>query len=272
MGWIKCQRHQPLLGKLVNVTIKKEHGTWYAVVLCELPDVQEMPFNKDQSVGIDLGLNTFAVLSDGTQIETPKFYRKSEHKLKRAQRALSRKKKGSKNREKARLRLARIHLKIRNQRHNQIHQESRKIANSYLGVFVEDLNIEAIKRRYGKSTSDQGWAQFIQALAYKCNHLSRIDRFAPSSKTCNACGIKHDLTLSDIEMPCCGLDRDLNAALNIRDWGFDNYENNTAGTAGSACGDAIAGITDITSSGSLKQEKFDEQSCGTATEALVLKG
>lgn len=266
MGAIKWCQHRPVEGQVKSITIKRYNEKYYAVVLCEIPDTPKQPINKNTTVGIDLGLTTFAVLSDGTEIATPRYYRSKQQKLKRAQQRLAKKQRASANRRKAIAKLGRIHEKIKNQRHNFIHQHSRKIANSYSGVYVEDLNIEAIKQRYGKSTNDQGWAMFVNALAYKCNHLGRIDRWAASTKTCSECGTVHQLSLSDREMKCdCGhhQSRDLNAARNIRIWGvlatdaalFDN----TSGTEEIyACGNAsdLEIARDINKSALMKQEKF----------------
>lgn len=262
MGAIAWVCHRPFEGKLKSVTVKRHNGKFYAVVLCEVEDTPKHLIDRSQTVGIDLGLTTFAVLSDAQEIATPRYYRRAQQKLRQAQQKLSRKQKGSRNRAKAIAELRRIHEKVVNQRHNFIHQQSRRIANSYSGVYVEDLDIKAIKRRFGKSTSDQGWAQFVSALEYKCNHLGRIDRWAASTKTCSKCGTVHDLTLADREMSCsCGhvQSRDLNAARNIRVWGQmatdpQLFATHTPGTGEiHACGDKISALdTDL----STKQEKF----------------
>jgi len=267
LGAINWKYHRPANGAVKFVTIKRHNNKYYAIVLCELPDKQKTPIDKDQTAGIDLGLTTFAVLSNGQEIATPKFYRKQQGKLKRAQQRLSRRQKGSANRNKAKHHVQKIHNKIANQRHNFIHQESRWIANTYSAVYVEDLNIDAIKKRFGKSTSDQGWGMFVNALAYKCNHFDQIGRFVPSTKTCSNCGAIHEMKLSDREMHCnqCGhrQSRDLNAAINIRFWGLASTDPtlfvNTSGTEEiHACGDEHSTniAADILVNASLKQEKF----------------
>lgn len=269
MGEIKWCYHRPVNGKIKSVTIKRHNEKYYAIVLCEIEDKKHQLINKKDTVGIDLGLTTFAVLSDGKEIETPAYYRKKQKKLKIAQQRLAKKQKGSANRKKAIQKLRRIYEKISNQRHNFIHQHSRWIANTYAGVYVEDLNIESIKQRYGKSTSDQGWGLFLHALGYKCNHLGKIDRWAPSTKTCSSCGTVHQLSLSDREMNCqCGhqQSRDLNAARNIRIWGIlatDSNKFNTSGTEEiQACGNAPDSkiARDINESALMKQEKFLDHS------------
>lgn len=236
IGDVKWRKHRNISGKLKSITIKKEGVNWFVVCLCEVNEKIEHIFDKQDCVGIDLGVASFATLSDGSKIEPPKFYKASEQKLKSAQRKLSRKQKGSNNYKKQKAKLAKIHIKIKNQRHNFIHQESNSIAKKYMGVFVEDLNIEQMKRKMGKAISEQGWAAFIHALAYKCNHLSKIDRFAPSTQYCHCCDVKNKVSLVVRNLPCCGMDRDLNASINILNWGYDGNILNTAGTAGSACG------------------------------------
>jgi putative transposase len=245
MGAIKWVYHRPVQGTVKSVTIKLHNDRYWIVVTCELPNTTPQPIDRATCVGIDLGLTTFAVLSDGTEIATPKLYRSKQQKLKRAQRRLARKQKSSANRRRALKQVRRIHERIANQRHNFIHQHSRQIANAYSGVYVENLDIESIKQRYGKSTSDQGWAMFVSALAYKCNHLGRIDRWAASTKTCSSCGAVHQLSLADREIICdCGhhQSRDLNAARNICIWGQLSTDvalfSNTSGTGEiHACGD-----------------------------------
>lgn len=176
-------------------------------------------------VGIDLGLKDFAVLSDGTRIAPPKFYRKAERKLRRAQRQLSRKQKGSKNRDKARHRLNRVHTKIRNQRQDWLHKLTTELVQKYDGLCIENLNLKGMaKTKLSKLVLDAAPGEFRRQLEYKAvwyrKHLVVIGRYFPSSKLCRECGTIHTaLTLSDRVWACgCGAvhDRDLNAALNIR--------------------------------------------------------
>jgi putative transposase len=268
LGWVKWIKHRPLQGKLKSITIKQEGDQWYCVCLCEdNTEIKQKQLDFNDLVGIDLGLNDFLVTSDGLVVDTPKLYRKKQKKLKHLQRKLTKKQKGSKNREKARKKVRKLHLKIRNQRQDFTHKASNLITKSYGFVGVEDLNIKGMKknRHLSKSISDQGWAMFIQQLEYKSIRNGgctvKIDRWAPSTKTCSNCGKKHQLTLSQRQMKCdCGLDisRDLNAAINIRNWSWDILSKNTDGTSGiKACGDTSDGLTaiDVSSYVLTKQEK-----------------
>jgi putative transposase len=269
LGWVKWIKYRPLQGKLKSITIKQEGDSWFCVCLCEdNTEIKQKDLDFNDLVGIDLGLNDFLVASDGLVLDTPKYYRKKQKKLKRCQRNLAKKTKGSKNREKAKRKLRKLHLQIRNQRQDFTHKASDLITKSYSFIGVEDLNIAGMKKNHklAKSISDQGWAMFVSQLEYKSKRNGgltiKIDRWAPSSKTCSNCGKKHILTLSQRQMTCdeCGLDisRDLNAAINIRNWSWDLITN-TAGTAGIyACGDTSNGVVGrpTTSCVSMKQEKI----------------
>ena len=197
-------------------------GKWYACFSCIVePQNKDKPF-KD--VGIDVGLNSYAVLSDGTVVDNPRFYRKSEKRLAHLQRGLSRKKRGSSNRDKARLKVARIHEHIQNQRTDFLHKTSRKIADTYETVYVEDLKIANMVKNHclAKSISDAGWGRFIEMIAYKAESAGgKLIQVNPRNTTqnCSQCGELVKKSLSDRihECPFCGLvmDRDQNAALNI---------------------------------------------------------
>lgn len=265
LGWVKWVKHRPLSGELKSITIKLENNRWWVVVLCKLPDIELLEvIDENKVLGIDAGLNKFATFSSGEQIESPRFLRKSEKKIKRRQRQLARKKKKSKNREKARKKLNRAHYKVKCQRHDFTHQLSSQIAKDYDCVAVENLNIAGMKKsRLGKSISDMGWRMFVDQLDYKLASkgglLVKIDRFAPSTKTCSSCGSIKEMPLHTRTYDCnsCDmtLDRDLNAACNIKRWGIDKV--NRAGTAQiHACGDTNDGgkAIDFSSYVSLKQE------------------
>jgi len=189
-------------------------------------------------VGIDLGLRYFAVLSDGRKIASPRFLRRAERKLRKAQKALNRKDKDGSNREKARVKAARIHARVADTRRDWLHQESTRIIRDSQAVYVEDLCVAGLARtRLAKSVHDAGWSAFAGMLEYKAARhgrtFARIGRFEPTSQVCSACGVKDGpKPLSVREWTCggCGAvqDRDLNAARNIV----------TAGRAGTlnACG------------------------------------
>ena len=186
---------------------------------------------EETTMGIDLGIKDFAILSDGKKIENPKYLKNKIKALKRSQRNLSRKKKGSANRDKAKLKLAKIHEKVSNARRDYQHKVSTSLVrDSKTDTFVmEDLSIKSMlksnKKKLNQSINDASWFQFIEMMRYKCDgygkNLIQIGRFEPSSKMCNNCGhLKQDLTLSDRVWTCsnCGTthDRDLNAAKNIK--------------------------------------------------------
>ena len=209
--------------KSVSIS-KTPSGKYFASILCEI-EQNIKPKKKGNKIGIDLGLKSFLVSSDGTKIDSPKYLRKSEDKLCKIQRLLSRKVKGSNRRNKARIKVARIHEKITNQRKDFLHKLSHQLVAKNQSIFAEDLNVKGMTANHclAKSISDSGWSEFIRQLKYKCEwtgtYFGQIDRFFPSSKRHFSCGwINDSLTLKDREWVCqCGevVDRDLNAAQNI---------------------------------------------------------
>jgi putative transposase len=191
----------------------------------------------EQITGIDLGLNHFAVLSDGRKISPPRFLRRAEKNLKRRQRDLSRKEKGSRNRDKARLKVARAHASVADARRDFCHQLSTALIRENQAVAVEDLAVSGLARtRLAKSVHDAGWSGFVGMLEYKARLYGRtfirVGRFEPTSRTCSACGAKDGpkpLHVRAWQCPACGtrLDRDINAAVNVA---------KAAGLAVTACG------------------------------------
>lgn len=253
IGEVKWIKHRAMKGKPKSITISQDGDKWYCSVLCEytIPDKAK---ECDNIVGCDVGLKEFAILSDGTVISNPRHTKKYENKLAKEQRKLSKKQKGSKNRFKQRLKVRKIHNKIRDIRKDFLHKTSNSIAKNYDGIFVEDLNIKWMMKNHclAKSIGDVSWSEFNRQLEYKCKwsfkYYFKIDRFFPSSKTCSNCGCVQEMPLSKrtFDCPDCGIsiDRDLNASLNIRNIGM-----NTLGHSGIyACGDS-------SSEPSLKQEK-----------------
>lgn len=225
VGWVKIVLHRPLEGKPKSLTVSKtKSGEYYASVLCEVE--ADVSPNGKPSVGVDLGLKDFAVLSTGEKVEHPKYLRRAERRLKKLQKRLSRKKKGGANRNKARLLVARQHEHVARQRVDFLHKLSYRLSTQYGIVCMEDLNISGMlgNHRLAKSIADSGWGMFGRFCEYKADwygsRVVRADRFYPSSKTCSACGcINRDLTLSDRFWTCgnCGAhhDRDINAAVNL---------------------------------------------------------
>jgi putative transposase len=235
---VKWSRTLPTTPTSVAV-IKDSAGRYFASFVIDSDsqtEAERMPAT-DQTIGIDLGLTHFAVLSDGTKIESPRFLRRAEKKLKKAQRELSRKQKGSKNREKARLKVARAHAKVTDARHEFHHQLSTRLISENQGIAVEDLSVAGLARtRLAKSVHDAGWSSFVHMLEYKAARYGRtlvkIGRFEPTSQTCSTCGVKDGPKPLDVrEWTCaaCGTvhDRDINAAINVK---------TAAGLAVSACG------------------------------------
>ncbi|MFF0156779.1 RNA-guided endonuclease InsQ/TnpB family protein [Streptomyces sp. NPDC005263] len=240
IGTVKVKWSRPLPATPTSVTVIKDAaGRYFASFVIDTDanaDAARMP-DTGQTVGIDLGLTHFAVLSDGTKIDSPRFLRRAEKKLKKAQRELSRKQKGSKNRAKARLKVARAHAEVADARREFHHQLSTKLITDNQGIAVEDLSVAGLARtRLAKSVHDAGWSSFINMLQYKAERYGRtlvkIGRFEPTSQTCSTCGIKHGpkpLHVRKWTCTACGTvhDRDTNAAINVK---------TAAGLAVSACG------------------------------------
>ncbi|MGE4197641.1 MAG: RNA-guided endonuclease TnpB family protein [Phycisphaerales bacterium] len=206
-------------------------GRWFVTLTAEfeMPDVALPEVDQSKVVGIDLGLIDFAVTSDGVRVPAPNFYRKSQRKLRQAQRVVSRRQPGSNRKAKARLVVAKVHQKIANQRGDFLHKLSTDLISGYDGICIEDLSVNGLARtKLAKSVTDASWGEFRRQLTYKATwnrkHLIVIDRFFPSSRLCRGCGAVNDrLALSDREWDCdCGMvhDRDRSAAINIRDEGL----------------------------------------------------
>ncbi|MFI7299467.1 RNA-guided endonuclease InsQ/TnpB family protein [Streptomyces sp. NPDC050121] len=240
IGAVKVKWSRPLPTAPSSVTVVKDAaGRFFASFVIDTDpaaDATRMP-DTDRTIGIDLGLTHFAVLSDGTKIDSPRFLRRAEKKLKKAQRELSRKQKGSKNRAKARLKVARAHAKVADARREFHHRLSTQLICENQGIAVEDLAVKALARtRLAKSVHDAGWSSFVHMLEYKAQRYGRmlvkIGRFTPTSQTCSACGaVDGPKPLNVREWTCaaCGAvhDRDHNAAINVK---------TAAGLAASACG------------------------------------
>jgi putative transposase len=236
---VKAEFHRTFIGKIKSVTISKtKGGRYYASILVEVEDPRNKVVEpKSRSCGIDLGLESYATITNdfGTKkIEHPKYYRKAESRLKKLQRKLSRKQKGSNNYEKARIRLAKYHEYISNLRNDFLHKLSKAIIDENQVVVVEDLNVKGMqKSNLAKSIFDSGWSKFLGYLEYKANWYGRKfhkeNRFFPSSKQCHYCGYKNkDLVLKDRYWTCpsCGKthDRDVNASINLYLVGLERPE------------------------------------------------
>ena len=222
-----------------SVTVSKDKSGRYFVSLLVEEGRGTLPL-IDKAVGIDLGLKSFLITSDGETIPNPKYYARDEKKLAKAQRKHARKKKGGKNRNKARKKVARLHARTADTRHDFQHKTSTKLIRENQVICLETLNVKGMLQNHklAKAMSDVGWGEFTRQLEYKAKWYGRtiikIDRWYPSSKTCSDCGhVLETLTLDVREWvcPCCGTwhDRDINAAHNIL----------AAGLVASACGERV---------------------------------
>ena len=211
-----------------NATLSKtKSGNYFLSILVEMEDTELKKFeHTDKQVGIDLGVKDFVITSDGDVFENKHFLKKEEKKMKRLQRQLSRKVKGSNNREKQRVKIAKLFERITNKKEAYIHYVVNELLKSYGTIFMEDLNVQGMLKNHSlaKAISEVGFYKFKEILTTKAlandKQVISVDRFYPSSKTCSKCGYKKkDLTLSDREWTCtnCGTkhDRDINAAVNI---------------------------------------------------------
>ncbi|MET7497709.1 RNA-guided endonuclease TnpB family protein [Streptomyces sp900116325] len=220
---VKWSRTLPSTPSTVTV-VKDAAGRYFASFVVQTGPEEMLPEVAGQ-VGIDLGLSHFAILSDGTKIESPRFLRRAEKKLKREQRRLARKAKGSNNRTKARIKVARAHTRVADARREFHHQLSTRIIRENQAVAVEDLAVKGLARtRLAKSVHDAGWSAFVAMLEYKAARYGRIfvriGRFEPTSQVCCVCGVKDGpkpLRVRVWECGACGavLDRDINAAVNV---------------------------------------------------------
>lgn len=223
IGSVKMVYHRPIQGKIKTCTIERSStGKWYACFSCEV-EPERLPDNPTQ-VGIDVGLKTFATLSDGQEIENPRFFRKEEKALAKAQRNFSKAEKGTKERHHKRKIVARAHERAKWKRQDFIHQNSRRIINQFGTICVEDLHVNRMVHNHclAKSIHDAAWSAFFDQLSSKAEGAGRqLVRVNPAytSQTCSACGHRQPMPLSNriFDCPCCHLhiDRDLNASLNI---------------------------------------------------------
>lgn len=220
VGLVKVKLHRPVEGTIKTLTVKREAGRWHACLSVEC-EAELLP-ESTVSVGVDVGLSHFAILSDGTEIENPRYYREAQQRLRRAQRKMARRKKGSHRRRKAVQLLQKAHAHVKNQRGDFHHKVSRRLVNHYGHIAVEDLNVLGLaKGMLAKSVSDAGWGQFLNMIAYKAACAGRnFIRVNPRGTTqkCSGCGSHVPKTLSQRVHTCvCGLElsRDLNAARNI---------------------------------------------------------
>jgi len=230
IGCVKVRQSQEVDGATKSATFKRDAcGYWFVSLVAEteMPDVPVPAPAPERTVGVDVGLKDAVVTSDGERVAAPRFYRSAQRQLRRAQRSFSRKAPGSANRAKARAKVARVHQQIANKRNDFCHKLTTTLVATHDAVCIEDLNVRGLARnkRLAKSMLDASLGTIRRQLAYKGawqrTHIVAVGRFYPSSKLCDECGHKNDgLTLSDRVWTCpscgCVLDRDLNAARNIK--------------------------------------------------------
>ena len=234
VGLVKLKQHRLILSnyKLKSVTISQTpSGKYYASVLFEYENqIQEQELHD--FLGLDFSMHGLYKDSNGNEPAYPRYYRQAEERLKREQRKLSLMQKGSKNRSKQRIKVANLHEKVANQRKDFLHKQSRQIANAYDCVCIENLDMKAMSQslNFGKSVADDGWGMFVTFLKYKLEEtgkrLVKVNKFFASSQICNVCGYKNtatkNLSIRAWDCPECGAhhDRDINAAINIRNEGM----------------------------------------------------
>ena len=253
-----CRKVKP--GKIGTATISRNAAHQYFVsFIVHTAEPEAKPMDKSElnltnSIGIDFGLKHFLTLSDGRVFESPEFFKHTLEKLAWEQRKLSRKKKGSNNRFKQKIKVAKLHQKISNQRDDYLHNLSCRLADeSQVGaVCIEDLNLKGMSKLWGRKVNDLSYGKFTAMLEYKLKKrgklLLKIGRFDPSSQICSKCGHRQRMPLEERTYLCteCGmsLDRDINAAINIRNFALRNVIKNlnTDATSGiNACGDGTSG-------------------------------
>lgn len=226
LGLVKMKEGLRFQGKIMSATISTRGERWFVSINVELlEELQPLPKTK-QSIGLDLGITNLATLSDGTKIQAPKPLKTQLKKLRRLNKSLSRKQKGSKNRAKAKAKLSRLYYRISNIRKDFLHKLTTELVRKFDVICLEDLNVKGMmkNRRLSRAIQDLGFYELKRQLIYKANQFGKtvksVERFFPSSKTCSCCGFKLEkLSLSVRKWTCekCGVeqDRDINASINI---------------------------------------------------------
>jgi putative transposase len=242
---VKLHRDIPENATLKQATISRQNNQYFISILIDDNISIPKPTKAKNAVGLDMGITHHIITSDGVKYPNNRHYNKSQKKLLKLQRRLSKKQKGSNNRQKAKLRVQKLHTKITNQRKDNLHKISNEITNQYDIICLESLNVKGMVKNHklAKSIADVAWSEFMRQLEYKANWrgktIIKIDKWFPSSQICSYCGAstgKKPLNIREFDCPHCkkkNIDRDINAALNIKNYGLGQVDNrNTVGTIG----------------------------------------
>jgi putative transposase len=244
LGWVRMRETLRFTGRIVSATVTHVANHWYASITVETSDLPSPPAENQGTVGIDLGVKALATLSTGESFEGPKALRTLLMRLRRLSRALSRTVKGSRNRAKAKLKLAKLHARIANIRRDSLHQLSTSITRRFHTIGIEDLNVKGMlgNRHLARAIADMGFSELRRQLEYKAawrgGQVVLVNRWFPSSKLCSGCGYRLEALGLDVRQwtcPGCWVshDRDINAAINL--------ENMAVSSTASACGGEGAG-------------------------------
>jgi putative transposase len=246
LGWVRMRETLRFVGKIMSATVSRVADRWFVSITIDIPNNVHLPQAKNQgAVGVDLGVSVLATLSTGERIIGPKALKAKLNRLRRLSRSISRKIKGSANRQKVKIKLARLHAEISNLRKDSLHKLTSALTSSFHTIGIEDLNVKGMMQNYrlARSVSDMGFFEFRRQLNYKATQRGNIivvaERWFASSKICSCCGYKLEslpLSIRAWLCPCCHTqhDRDMNAAVNLK--------NLAVSSTVSACGEESAGL------------------------------